>query len=398
MHHLSSFCVSQFIEPLDVLFLRANKLFGAAGSYGESQVPPWPSVAAGAYRSALLVARGLDISAYARGEIRDTELGDPQQPGAFTLAAWQLARLGSAGASSEAEPLYPLPADLVVFRATGPAGESESTQANYRLHPLQPRALPPGIVSSYPLPQVPLLATGQQAKPETGLWLTGAGMAAWLRGECPNPAQHLLAASRLWQMDPRIGIGLDPESRTSADGQLFTTQAVALQPGIGFVSQVRGVESMPSPLWLRLGGDGRGAQARTCTVAWPEPDYAAIARAGRCRLILTTHGLFQGWLPTGVQMDPDGRYRFALGGVSAALVSAAVPRSVVVSGWDMAKRPAQPKPAELAVPAGSVYWLDELQATPEALRQLVERGLWSTRAYAENTRRAEGYNRFILAQ
>ena len=42
----------RFLEPLDVLFLRANKLFGDPGSYGESLVPPWPSAAAGALRRA----------------------------------------------------------------------------------------------------------------------------------------------------------------------------------------------------------------------------------------------------------------------------------------------------------------------------------------------------------
>ncbi len=31
-----------FIEPLDVLFLRGNKLFGDPGSHGESLIPPWP--------------------------------------------------------------------------------------------------------------------------------------------------------------------------------------------------------------------------------------------------------------------------------------------------------------------------------------------------------------------
>ena len=35
---------SCFIEPLDVLFLRGNQLFGEPGSYGEALMPPWPSV------------------------------------------------------------------------------------------------------------------------------------------------------------------------------------------------------------------------------------------------------------------------------------------------------------------------------------------------------------------
>ena len=45
---------SCFIEPLDVLFLRGNQLFGEPGSHGEALMPPWPSVAAGALRTRML--------------------------------------------------------------------------------------------------------------------------------------------------------------------------------------------------------------------------------------------------------------------------------------------------------------------------------------------------------
>ncbi|MEN9559070.1 MAG: hypothetical protein RLZZ502_281, partial [Pseudomonadota bacterium] len=66
-----------FIEPLDVLFLRGNKLFGAAGSFGDCLVPPRPAVASGAIRSALLANKNIDITAFAKGEINDAELGTP---------------------------------------------------------------------------------------------------------------------------------------------------------------------------------------------------------------------------------------------------------------------------------------------------------------------------------
>ena len=56
-----------FIKPLDVLFLRGNKLFGDPGSYGESLVPPWPSVLAGALRSGLIAERGYDAVEFAKG-------------------------------------------------------------------------------------------------------------------------------------------------------------------------------------------------------------------------------------------------------------------------------------------------------------------------------------------
>ncbi len=54
-----------FIEPLDVLFLRGNKLFGDPGSYGESLVPPWPSIAAGALRSRLLAEQRHELLRHA---------------------------------------------------------------------------------------------------------------------------------------------------------------------------------------------------------------------------------------------------------------------------------------------------------------------------------------------
>jgi CRISPR-associated protein Cmr3 len=75
-------------------------------------------------------------------------------------------------------------------------------------------------------------------------------------------------------------------------------------------------------------------------------------------------------------------------------VAAAVHRGQVVSGWDLAAQ--QPKLAQRAVPAGSVYWLEDLEATPEALRKLAETGLWTTAA-DNSPRRSEGFNRFILA-
>ena len=88
-------------------------------------------------------------------------------------------------------------------------------------------------------------------------------------------------------------------------------------------------------------------------------------------------------------------YRFELQGVKGQLVAAAVPRAEVVSGWDLAQK--QPKPAQRVAPTGSVYWIEDLEATPEGLRKLAERGLWTEGEYANSTRRPEGFNRFTFA-
>ncbi|MFN3496104.1 MAG: type III-B CRISPR module-associated Cmr3 family protein [Hydrogenophaga sp.] len=84
-----------------------------------------------------------------------------------------------------------------------------------------------------------------------------------------------------------------------------------------------------------------------------------------------------------------------LAGVAGWIVAAAVPRFEVVSGWDLAKR--QPKPAQRAAPAGSVWWLElDEGVTADGLRQLAAQGLWSEPC-EEASRRAEGFNRFTFA-
>ena len=97
-----------------------------------------------------------------------------------------------------------------------------------------------------------------------------------------------------------------------------------------------------------------------------------------------------GWRLPGV----DAQGRFALGGVRGKLVCAAVPRFEAISGWDLARR--EPKPAQRVAPAGSVYWLDELDATPDALGKLAAAGLWD-KACEDAARRAEGFNRLSVA-
>ncbi|MDY0331673.1 MAG: type III-B CRISPR module-associated protein Cmr3 [Thiomonas sp.] len=371
---------TRFIEPLDVLILRGNKLFGDPGSYGEALVPPWPSVAAGAIRSRMLADEGVDLTAFAKGLVNHPSLGAPAQPGSFTLAAFHLARRK---ADDAVEVLTAPPADLSVV-------EDEHGKPAARLS--RPNSLADGIASAHPLPLHPVLAETTRAKPTSGYWLTQAGFERYLNGKPPAP-EHLLKSSELWRMDERVGVGLSVEQRRADDGKLFSLQAIAFKPGVGFLAGISGATPPESGL-LRFGGDGRGAAIRAIEHRPPALDYAAMAQAQRCRLVLTTPGLFrQGWLPNGI--TPTGNdYRFDLHGVRGRLVCAAVPRAEVISGWDLANW--TPKPAQRVAPTGSVYWLDELQARPEALEKLASEGLWSVPC-EDATRRAEGFNRFTFA-
>ncbi len=379
---------TRFIEPLDVLFLRGNKLFGDPGSFGESLVPPWPSVAAGALRSRILADDRVDLAAFGRGEVAHPTLGTPAQPGAFAVTAFHLGRRYQDG---RVEALIAPPADLVI---------SESADGQPRVLALKPTQPAAGLLASTPFAHLPMLAEDARGKPASGYWLTESGWKKYLAGKMPLPAD-LVKTSALWSIDPRVGVGLDAATGSAADGKLFSVQAVAMTQrhdatgfDVGFLAAVSGA-MLPTSGTLRLGGDGRAAAIHVVAANLPEPDFAVIAQARRCRLVLATPGLFaQGWLPTGVSQAADGTLSFDLHGVRGKLICAAVPRAEIISGWDLAKW--QPKPAQRAAPTGSVYWLEDLAATPDALRKLADAGLWSE-VCEDSARRAEGFNRITLA-
>ncbi len=357
-----------FLRPLDVLYLRGNKLFGASGGDDAgAQMPPWPSVVAGAIRSRMLVDGGENPADFARDKAPDDpalakSLGTPEKPGDFRLARFCLARRDGAGV----EPLLPLPTDWL---ATG-------SKEKPKLHRLAPAPLPEGVKSSAATEAVPVLCIDKQAKPLSGFFLTGEGLAAWLRDDALSSA-HLIHTEALWKNDPRLGIGMDTIKRTAGDGRIYTSDAVALTDGVGFLAEVSGADGLlPRSGLVRLGGDGRGAEVSIADVAWPEPDWNAIERTGRFRLMLTSPGLFEaGWRP-----PLEG----------ARLIAAAVNRAETVSGWDVAIR--APKPAECAAPAGCVYWFEGFNGDVDGLRRLVRDGL----PCPDAARCAEGFNACLI--
>lgn len=378
----------RFILPLDVLLLRGNQLFGDPGSYGESLVPPWPSVAAGAIRSRMLTDDKIDLVAYSRNEIVHPTLGTPENPGSFVLAGFYLARKKQ----ELTEILTAPPADLVIQKREDASGVVQSMPP-VQIRRLMPRSV--GLPSSCRLPLLPVLSQDERSKSESGWWLTQAGWEAYLKGNVPK-AEQLVHSSELWKFDDRVGIGMEISTRSAESGKLFTSRAVALNKDVGFLAGVMGALPPRTGL-LRIGGDGRAASIEAVDVNLPEPDYDAISQARRCRVVLTSPGIFPGgWRLPGVDAD----LRVSLEGVRARFVSACVSRFETISGWDLAK--GMPKPAQRVVPAGSVYWFDELDATPDALRKLVENGLWDESSEdgdqsADRSRRAEGFNRVAVA-
>jgi CRISPR-associated protein Cmr3 len=365
---------SRFITPLDVLNFRGNKSFGEAGEHGESSMPPQPSIFAGALRSLWLAQQGVDFAAFSKGQslsdgnMRD-QLGTPEKPGSFRLQAVCLAKADS---RQLVDIFIPLPADIIALEKN--------------VHTLKPMKLPKGLQTSSSVSQQAILKAKAE-KPESGLWLNLKGLRAYLCDENIE-RDFLILTSELWKADERLGIALDASTRTADEGKIYTTEAIALCKDIGFYVAINGANNYPTNGLLRLGGDGRGAAMNECAVTLPQPDWKLIAAQKQFKLVLTTPALFsQGWHWANENQQVN------IGNGNATLVSAAVNRFGVISGWDLAKW--QPKDAERITPAGSVYWLNNYTGDIASLQAQLQQGL--TVDTIERNRRAEGYNNFMIA-
>lgn len=421
-----------FLEPLDVLYVRGNSSFGGAGEHAEALMPPWPSVFSGALRSALLARSGVNLGTFT-DEKADflppplhEVLGTPSEPGTFQLTAVALARRLAAREKEEGsqglELFFPLPADLMVLSRSSSrecdeghargkckeehAREEEEKEKMTAVHRLRPTWLEgpaKALAHGGPTLALPVWVTPTEGKASSGWWLTGAGLAAYLAGE-PLEAKHFVRQRDLWCTDFRLGIARSRQSFTAAEGMIYTTEAVALRPGVGFAVEVAHcpAELLKSIDLVRLGGDGRGARVGPLG----EVSMPKVAPAkDRVLFYLVTPGLFpRGWLLPGAEKE-NGHWRISGEGFKARLVCAAVPRAQVVSGWDLAAH--RPKPAQRVVPAGSVYYLDEVEGDPRAYLEgfesliadeLTQRGGGDRFDTLWRQRKAEGFNNFLLGR
>lgn len=389
-----------YVRPTDSLFIRGNLAFGDSGEHGASQMPPPPSLFAGAFRSAILGQSAEHMAQFLAGqpladEARNRCLGTYAQPGAFRVSWLSLA--GQVNGQAVPEAVSPLPADLV---GLGKA-----------FAPLIPQAFTAGVSCSGDLPMRATLFSAKQEKPSTGIYLRGTGLQDHLSGKLPGH-EGQAAAGHLYRRDPRLGIGLNADSRTAEERLIYTTEGYAFSPGegvednegkaspfasTGFLVGMQGVAGvLPDQGSLRLGGDGRSATYQRVEFKSPMADKLAANK--RFRLVLQSPALFrQGWLPDGV-VQQDGFYKLQGAGFSARLACAAIGRREVISGWDL--HGWKPKPAQAAAPAGSVYWFDEFEGDAGKLAAWVQGGLWPENPHTmdatQKMRRAEGYNLALL--
>jgi CRISPR-associated protein Cmr3 len=230
-----------------------------------------------------------------------------------------------------------VPAPATLHRAKGKAGG----QQLFALAPLQEEL--PGW---HPVPEEqrrPLwLKEAVVTEPVEG-YLTPAGLTHFLEGKPVSATEVVPAGERL----------------VSEESQIYGRGFLALKHGVFLYAEVCLPDDAPAGALdtlttLAFGGESRHVLCHRLERPFAWPSKVPSTEGQKPLVLLTTPGVFEhGWKPKAF----TGR-----------LTAAAVSGSVAFSGWDLAR--GGPKPTRFAVPAGSVYFLnDPLGQGPPSLAE-----------------------------
>jgi CRISPR-associated protein Cmr3 len=348
------------LEPLDVLFFRDGRPFAAASRVTSGL--PTPQVLAGAVRTALLEKYRCDFKALAES----TRSGKLLAEGLPQTIRWiadvkfrgpWLCRLADASntQNNKLDVYLPVPATL----HTAKKGlKKEGVPPVQQLTPLKSEELP-GWKQSLTLPDRevslrPLWIGGTDpTEPATG-FIDSSGLKTFLEGEDPGE-NNLHKADEFYCFDNRTGIGINAESLTTGDGEIYGVRFLSLKCGYGFYADIQlppdaPADALSGVTFLAFGGEGKRAATRVLEKPFdfPAPSACDTSRNQKRLLLLTTPSVTKA----------DGQPYFP-----EKCVAAAVNSPVAISGWDIAKN--GPKPTRFAAPAGSIYFLDTADPIPE---------------------------------
>ncbi len=342
-----------FLEPLDLWLFRDGRPFTAgADHHAHSMFPPSPLTLYGALRTKLLFGTaersGANVTDSAFVERTVGAADDFER---FTLRGPLLGRCEQGTVTR----LFPAPLDLARFEPRD--AHAEEWQILTPQRALNDRL---GLITDHRL-ALPWAASTGRPEAAAGRWLDEASFFATLLGQ----ARPAIPAGALYQVERRSGIELDGTGsgagrRVVREGRLYSVAFVRPAPGVGLCLDLDGLDGLGSSGLLGLGGEGRASRYEAIPAATPSRAAARdrVAQTGRPKVVLVTPALFAaGWLPAWV----DARSRATTNPVAGLrLVAAAVGRPAPIGGFDIRAR--RPRPIRQAVPAGSVYWFEEVEA------------------------------------
>ncbi len=314
-------------EAVDSLIFRDGRPFNQSddgASRAVSVFPPYPPTLVGAVRAALWqvpLADNWDKAKLGNGTDwhKDTTLG-PLSFGPPVLLKGD-------------EPLFPVPLHLV-------EGEEQGRKKLGFLAPGPERDCDLGRVR---LPVVPYALKG--IKPIEDRWVTLAGMTEILAGK-PPAADQLVKTSRLWAVEPRVGVGLDSETRATIKSQLYMASHVRLADDVKLGIEMSGWNDALPEMLRPLAGEHRMAQIAPVQTRWNLPVSTKTQNGRYCIVLLSP-----------LVLDTQPKPGQPLENLPGTLVSACLGKPVSIGGWDSKTKPPGPIPLRHSIPAGSVFFM-----------------------------------------
>jgi CRISPR-associated protein Cmr3 len=322
------------IRPMDVWLFRDGKPFRAGEDHAaETLFPPSPFTLQGAIRTKVLADKGVNLAEFAKnGEQNpDPDVGYGENFEKLRLRGPLLMRCKD----GKRERLIPMPTDVV--------------KVGNRYELLRPNLNLP-FTTNLPDKSLQLLwaRTGERISEAKG-WLPESEWANYLQGQPPH---QVVSAESLFAFEPRFGIAIDADKGTTQEAMLYQARFVRLKKETALWAEVDGV-SLKKEGFLRFGGEGRAAVYEALSQQEslrPLSQFNFASNSNRFKVVLVTPAWFSGgWQPK----DGDWSKVF---GASVHLVGAAIPRPLLLGGFDVAK--GVPKPMRAFVPAGAVYFFE----------------------------------------
>ncbi len=347
-------------EPLDTLFFRDGRPYnqGELSQAGVTSIfPPAPPTLVGAVRAACARALGWRGGPWEK-RIHD-RLGDGNDLGPLRFRGPILVRETNEGSES----LFPAPAHLL-----GKTIEDRKQVVIESLHLLSP-CRDSGTIcdlgSDVSLPVSKGATQGAKPLLKKGWWITAPGLEVLLQGKTPEK-DHLVYRHTLWKHEPRVGIVRSQDTRTTEEGALYSSSHIRLERRVSLAMEAQGLPQAGMDA-LRSDLHPVGGESRACWLLLEEsplrlpdpPDLRPSGETLRYMAVVLT--------PADTKAPPHpGEEGYA--GLPGRVVSACLPRPVLIGGWDsVARRPLALRP-HLA--PGSVLFLKAGAGDVEKIKQM----------------------------
>lgn len=330
------------IDAVDTLMFRDGRPFNqadAGASEAISVFPPHPPTVVGAVRAAIW----REMGAWDKTVLGDgTDWRDNNTLGALHFTAPLIVREKSSEAGkTEYEPLFPVPLHVV----EGSVGDKEKPLT--RLQPGPARQCDLGS-ARLPVPEQKL----SFIKVIEDRFVTAAGMKKILDGVLPEQ-EALIDCGTLWQREPRVGVGIDRETRMTSDGQLYMASHIRMANGVSLAVCLDDADHQRKGFaraLIPLAGEHRMADIKSGP-AIVLPACPKTLDSGRyCAIQISP-----------MVLDDMPRPGGNLCGLPGTLVSACLGKPVSIGGWNSSKR--KPIPLRQAIPAGSVWFFQDADNT-----------------------------------